>query len=72
MARVDGVVLVVRYGVTRRRSLLRAKAQLDKVGARLIGVIVNGLSARETRRQYAEYTHYVGAAKAGKRKKRKA
>lgn len=72
MARVDGVVLVVRYGVTRRRSLVRAKAQLDKVGARLVGVIVNGLSARETRRQYAEYTHYVGAVKAGKRKKQKA
>jgi capsular exopolysaccharide synthesis family protein len=72
MARVDGVVLVVRYGVTRRRSLVRAKAQLDKVGARLVGVIVNGLSARETRRHYAEYTHYVGAMKAGKRKKQKA
>ena len=72
MTRVDGVVLVVSYGVTRRRSLVRAKAQLDKVGARLIGVIVNGLSARETRRHYAEYTHYVGAVKAGKRKKQKA
>ena len=72
MARVDGVVLVVRYGVTRRRSLVRAKAQLDKVGARLVGVIVNGLSARETRRHYAEYTHYVGAGKTGKRKKQKA
>jgi polysaccharide biosynthesis transport protein len=72
MAQVDGVLLVVRHGFTRRRSLMRAKAQLDRVHARLVGIVVNGLSARETRRHYAEYTHYVGAAKAGKRKKQKA
>lgn len=71
-AQVDGVVLVVRYGVTQRRSLVRAKEQLEKVGARLVGVIVNGLSARETRRHYAEYTHYVSAGKPGRKQKRNA
>ncbi len=70
-AKVDGVVLVVRYGTTQRRSLVRAKEQLEKVGARIVGVIVNGLSARETRRHYAEYTHYVGAGKPGRKQKRK-
>ena len=56
---VDGVILVVRSGVTQRRSLTRAKARLDKVNARMVGVVVNGLSPREARRHYAAYTAYV-------------
>jgi polysaccharide biosynthesis transport protein len=67
--RVDGVILVVRFGVTRLRSLQRAKAQLEKVGARIIGVVINGLSRRETRLYYSEYTHYVGLQK--RRRKRR-
>jgi polysaccharide biosynthesis transport protein len=59
-AQVDGVLLVTRFGATQRRSLVRAKELLEKVGARLVGVVLNGLSARETRRQYAEYNQYVG------------
>ena len=66
--KVDGVVLVARYGVTRRRNLLRAKEMLEKVGARVVGVVVNGLSQRETRRYYAEYNHYVGTRKGGQKK----
>ena len=66
--KVDGVVLVARFGVTRRRNLLRAKELLEKVGARVVGVVINGLSQRETRRYYAEYDHYVGARKGGRRK----
>src|SRR5262249_11544391 len=62
-AHVDGVVLVARFGVTERRSLVRAKALLEKVGANPIGVILNGLSARETRRHYAEYNRYVSGHK---------
>jgi len=58
-AQVDGVLLVARFGVTQRRSLVRAKMLLEKVGAHPIGVILNGLSARETRRHYAEYNRYV-------------
>lgn len=56
---VDGVVLVVRSGVTQRRSLARTKARLDKANARVVGVVVNGLSPRETRRHYADYAAYV-------------
>jgi Mrp family chromosome partitioning ATPase len=56
---VDGVVLVVRSGVTRRRALTRAKARLDRANARVLGVVVNGLSPRETRRYYADYAAYV-------------
>ena len=60
---VDGVILVIRFGSTRRRSLQRAKDQLQKVGANVVGVVINGLSRRETRHYYAEYTHYVGIQK---------
>jgi Mrp family chromosome partitioning ATPase len=58
-SQVDGILLVVRSGVTRRRNLVRAKAQLEKVRAHVVGVIVNGLSPRDTRRYYAAYTQYV-------------
>jgi capsular exopolysaccharide synthesis family protein len=58
---VDGVILVVRSGVTQRRSLLRATARLAKVNAPIVGVVVNGLSPREARRHYAAYTAYVSA-----------
>jgi succinoglycan biosynthesis transport protein ExoP len=71
---VDGVVMVVRSGVTRRRSLARARTRLDKASARVVGVIVNGLSPRDARRYYAEYTTYVcrprDEAKGGKRWRR--
>jgi succinoglycan biosynthesis transport protein ExoP len=60
---VDGVLLVVRAGVTQRRALVRAKQQLDKLGAPLVGVVVNGLSRRDTRRYYAAYESYVSPSK---------
>jgi receptor protein-tyrosine kinase len=38
---VDGVVLSVRYGSTRKEQLLQTRATLDRVGARTLGVILN-------------------------------
>ena len=38
---VDGVVLSVRYGSTRSEQLQQARAMLDQVGARTLGVILN-------------------------------
>jgi Mrp family chromosome partitioning ATPase len=63
-SQADGILLVVRSGVTRRRNLVRAKTQLEKVRANVVGVIVNGLSARETRRYYSDYTQYVMTSEA--------
>lgn len=40
--RMDGVLLVVRAGVTRRELARRAKAHLEQVNAPLIGVVLNG------------------------------
>jgi capsular exopolysaccharide synthesis family protein len=38
---VDGVVLSTRYGTTRKEQLQQARATLDRVGARTLGVILN-------------------------------
>jgi receptor protein-tyrosine kinase len=38
---VDGVVLSVRYGTTRKEQLQQARATLDRVGARTLGVVLN-------------------------------
>jgi capsular exopolysaccharide synthesis family protein len=68
-SQVDGIVLVVRSGFTKRRSLVRAKAQLERIRGHVLGVVVNGLSPRDTRRYYTEYTHYVAAgARASERR----
>ncbi|PYM92507.1 MAG: hypothetical protein DME04_14975 [Candidatus Rokuibacteriota bacterium] len=68
---VDGVILVARFGATRRRSLIRAKEQLERVGAHVVGVVINGLSRHETRHYYSEYTHYVGIQKRKRKGKRR-
>jgi capsular exopolysaccharide synthesis family protein len=51
-ARCDGVLLVVRYGKTPRDAARRAREQLDKVGARILGVTINGARLD---RSYGDY-----------------
>ncbi len=43
--KVDGVIIVYKVGKIARGALKRAKAQIDNVKARLIGVVLNGLKA---------------------------
>jgi Mrp family chromosome partitioning ATPase len=38
---VDGVLLSVRYGVTRKDQLQQAASTLQRVGARTLGIILN-------------------------------
>jgi capsular exopolysaccharide synthesis family protein len=40
-ARVDGVILVIEAGITRRQVALRAKKELEDAGGRLLGVVLN-------------------------------
>lgn len=42
-SQVDGVLLVLNAGVTRREHAQRAKAALDKVNARLVGTVLNNV-----------------------------
>jgi len=41
--RIDGVLLVLRAGKTRREMAQRAKAVLEKVNANLLGVVLNNV-----------------------------
>ena len=40
-SKVDGVILVVEAGVTRRQVALRAKKEIEAAGGRLLGVVLN-------------------------------
>ncbi|MBI1802724.1 MAG: polysaccharide biosynthesis tyrosine autokinase [Chloroflexi bacterium] len=54
-SKVDGVILVVESGATRRGLAQKAKAQLEQVGAHMLGVAVNKLSARSAGEYYYYY-----------------
>jgi succinoglycan biosynthesis transport protein ExoP len=53
---VEGVVLVVKGGVTPRELARRAKTYASDVGARVIGVVLNNIDLH--RDEYAYYQHY--------------
>lgn len=51
--KADGVIVVVRAEKTKRDSVIQAKSLLDKVGANILGVVLNGIE--NTRRKYYYY-----------------
>lgn len=56
-SKVDGVLLVVSAGVTKRDQAQRAKLLLDKVNARLIGAVLNNVKMEP-----GLYRYYTGGA----------
>lgn len=50
--KVDGVVLVVRAGKTKKESVIAAKASLEKVNAKIIGTVINGLEQSKEKFYY--------------------
>jgi succinoglycan biosynthesis transport protein ExoP len=64
-ARVDGVLLIVDSGSTRRGPTQHSKETLEAVGARLMGVVLNRLSGGER----SDYYYY--SAEDGRRRKRR-
>ena len=51
--KADGVILVVRAEATKKESVLQAKSLLDKVGAKILGTVLNGIE--NTRKKYYYY-----------------
>ena len=51
--KVDGIILVVKAEATKRDSVLQAKNLLDKVGANILGTVLNGVE--NSRRKYYYY-----------------
>lgn len=61
-SQVDGVLLVSRAAGNTKGELRRANEQLQRIGARVIGAVLNGIEARPGgyfRRQYREYYDYT-------------
>ena len=56
--RVDGVMLVVEAGATRRGALLKAREALAHTGGRVLGVTLNRLTARRSGFYYYQYYQY--------------
>jgi capsular exopolysaccharide synthesis family protein len=59
LKQVSGVIVVSRIGATTRPAVVRLRDQLGNVGARLLGVVVNGVRSGEV--DYGYYGH--GGAK---------
>jgi len=69
---VDGVILVAKPGVTRLRDFQQALEQMQTVGARVLGVVLNEVNPRSRKygyyyhRYYSKYAYYY--ADRGKKK----
>ena len=51
-ARLDGVLLVIASGRTRREAARRAKEQLDRVGARVLGTALSNVKPDTSKSEY--------------------
>jgi len=55
---VDGVILVLEAGRTRLGAALQVKEQLDRVGAKLVGVVLNKVPVNRQGYYYNHYYYY--------------
>ena len=61
-AKADGVVFVIRHGVSQKDSALNAKELLEMVNANILGVVFNGVEKKNTQSYYGYgYTSEVEA-----------
>jgi non-specific protein-tyrosine kinase len=56
--RVDGVILVVKPGTTKRLACKQAVEQLQRVGANILGVVLNDVDVKRSSYRYAYYKGY--------------
>jgi polysaccharide biosynthesis transport protein len=72
--RVDGVLLVVKPGVTKLAVAAQAVEQLTRVGANMLGVVLNEVDFSKSRYSYYQYKGYYYSYSAyygdGKKKKK--
>jgi succinoglycan biosynthesis transport protein ExoP len=60
---VDGVVLVLKPGSTRRDDIVETCRRLEIVGARTVGYVLNSSSSRSRRGAWTHYSRLPGASK---------
>jgi Mrp family chromosome partitioning ATPase len=72
-ARADGVVLVVETKKTRREAVQRAMAGLEKVGANILGAVLNMVPAGKGSGyyQYYSYSPYTEDGQGAPRRRRR-
>jgi tyrosine-protein kinase Etk/Wzc len=72
--KVDGVILVYEAGRTAKSALLRAKAQLESAGAKILGLVLNHtkheVEAAASYPYYYRYKYYYGEGEPGRRKRK--
>jgi Mrp family chromosome partitioning ATPase len=56
-ARLDGALLVIHSGRTRRGAVRQAREALDRVGARILGATLNRVTERATGAYYYRYEY---------------
>jgi polysaccharide biosynthesis transport protein len=56
-AKVDGVLLVVKSGFSRKNEVLYSMEQLERAGAKVVGVALNGIK-RSAETIYSRYRYY--------------
>ncbi len=66
---VDGVVLVIRSGVTQREAVVRAIDQLRRVEAPMLGILLNDLRVGDMYGSYYYYYYYYYDSDGDKKKK---
>ncbi|RLD06200.1 MAG: protein tyrosine kinase [Chloroflexota bacterium] len=73
--RVDGVLLVIQPGTAKVAAIQKAIEQLRRVGANVIGVVLNNVASNSSRYSYYYYYYYAddyyGDRRRQKRKKKK-
>lgn len=57
---VDGVLFVIHLGKTPREAALQARRRIDAVGARVLGLVVNGVPSDRRGSYYYSYERYYG------------
>lgn len=55
---VDGTIMLINYGQVDFDLAVRAKEQLEKVNARIMGVIINNIPSKEDSYYYYYYSYY--------------
>ncbi|WZL79831.1 CpsD/CapB family tyrosine-protein kinase [Eubacteriales bacterium mix99] len=66
---VDGIVIVLSYGKTTNEMALQAKESLKKVGANILGAVINNIPERE--HSHNGHGYYYGYAEDSRSKRRK-
>lgn len=54
--RCDGVILVIDHGKVKKDIAQKAKANLDKVGAKILGVVLNNIKRKKNESYYYYYS----------------